>query len=58
VFQSAPGAKKIGRSALVALLLLTPVIAQIQNQPDDGQWIMPAKNYASTRSRAGMKPLR
>src|SRR5947209_7056761 len=23
--------------------------AQIQNQPDDGQWIMPAKNYASTR---------
>ena len=22
---------------------------QIQNQPDDGQWIMPAKNYASTR---------
>jgi PQQ-dependent dehydrogenase (methanol/ethanol family) len=23
--------------------------AQIQNQPDDGQWLMPAKNYASTR---------
>jgi lanthanide-dependent methanol dehydrogenase len=23
--------------------------AQIQNQPDDGQWIMAAKNYASTR---------
>ena len=23
--------------------------AQIQNQPDDGQWPMPAKNYASTR---------
>src|SRR6476620_10977523 len=26
-----------------------PAIGQIQNQPDDGQWIMPAKNYASTR---------
>ena len=23
--------------------------AQIQNQPDDGQWTMPAKNFASTR---------
>src|SRR3954465_14558914 len=23
--------------------------AQIQNQPDDGQWVMAAKNYASTR---------
>jgi PQQ-dependent dehydrogenase (methanol/ethanol family) len=27
-----------------------PVLrGQIQNQADDGQWIMPAKNYASTR---------
>ena len=26
-----------------------PAIGQIQNQPDDGQWMMPAKNYASTR---------
>src|SRR3954452_18033278 len=26
-----------------------PAIAQIQNQADDGQWVMPAKNYASTR---------
>src|SRR3954462_5614227 len=25
------------------------VRAQIQNQADDGQWIMPAKNFASTR---------
>jgi PQQ-dependent dehydrogenase (methanol/ethanol family) len=25
------------------------LFAQIQNQPDDGQWTMPAKNYASTR---------
>lgn len=32
-----------------ALLLATGVNAQIQNQPDDGQWTMPAKNYASTR---------
>jgi lanthanide-dependent methanol dehydrogenase len=35
------------------LLLLVPLaavsVAQIQNQPDDGQWTMPAKNYASTR---------
>src|SRR5437764_13977549 len=23
--------------------------SDIQNQPDDGQWVMPAKNYASTR---------
>src|ERR1044071_4542423 len=30
-------------------LALLPAIAQIQNQPDDGQWVMPAKNYASTR---------
>ena len=36
-------------SAIVVLLngLLLP--GQIQNQPDDGQWTMPAKNYASTR---------
>ncbi len=26
-----------------------PSAAQIQNQADDGQWTMPAKNYASTR---------
>lgn len=34
-----------------SLLLLSaiPVSAQIQNQADDGQWIMPAKNYSSTR---------
>ncbi len=25
------------------------LLAQIQNQPDDGQWVMAAKNYASTR---------
>jgi len=34
---------------LLAILFLTPAIAQIQNQPDDGQWPMAAKNYASTR---------
>ncbi|MDQ6679321.1 MAG: methanol/ethanol family PQQ-dependent dehydrogenase [Acidobacteriota bacterium] len=28
---------------------ICPAAAQIQNQPDDGQWTMPAKNYASTR---------
>jgi PQQ-dependent dehydrogenase (methanol/ethanol family) len=35
--------------AVLALLLVAPASAQIQNQPDDGQWVMPAKNYASTR---------
>lgn len=30
-------------------LTLTCGFAQIQNQPDDGQWQMPAKNPASTR---------
>ncbi|MBZ5583285.1 MAG: methanol/ethanol family PQQ-dependent dehydrogenase [Acidobacteriia bacterium] len=34
---------------LSTLFLMAPAIAQIQNQPDDGQWPMPAKNYASTR---------
>src|SRR5215831_9289282 len=43
------GAPKFGRPALLAILFLTPAIAQIQNQPDDGQWPMAAKNYASTR---------
>ena len=33
-------------SGLVAVALLD---CQIQNQPDDGQWTMAAKNYASTR---------
>ncbi len=31
------------------LLLWGSGFSQIQNQPDDGQWVMPAKNYASTR---------
>jgi lanthanide-dependent methanol dehydrogenase len=30
-------------------LFAASLTAQIQNQPDDGQWTMPAKNYASTR---------
>ena len=38
----------------VALLLsssgrVSTSFAQIQNQPDDGQWVMAPKNYASTR---------
>jgi lanthanide-dependent methanol dehydrogenase len=37
------------RLGVAALLFLAPASAQIQNQPDDGQWIMAAKNYASTR---------
>src|SRR5947209_12087860 len=36
--------------ALAAVFLLSVAAhTQIQNQTDDGQWIMPAKNYASTR---------
>jgi lanthanide-dependent methanol dehydrogenase len=34
---------------LISLGSLYPVAAQIQNQPDDGQWLMAPKNYASTR---------
>jgi PQQ-dependent dehydrogenase (methanol/ethanol family) len=38
------------RNILCAALFLSTVCwGQIQNQPDDGQWVMPAKNYASTR---------
>ena len=41
-----------GRSpqlALLAMLFAVPGPGQIQNQPDDGQWVMAPKNYASTR---------
>jgi lanthanide-dependent methanol dehydrogenase len=41
-----------GTAAARAGILLTCAIctsAQIQNQPDDGQWVMAPKNYASTR---------
>lgn len=34
---------------MLGVLTGTPIFGQIQNQPDDGQWTMPAKNYASTR---------
>src|ERR671939_409589 len=33
----------------VASLLAPPAGSQIQKQKNDGQWIMPAKDYASTR---------
>jgi len=33
----------------VTMLFARAAFSQIQNQPDDGQWIMPAKNFASTR---------
>ncbi len=43
-------AAETGAGAFVAIFLLAfPAYAQIQNQPDDGQWTMAAKNYASTR---------
>jgi alcohol dehydrogenase (cytochrome c) len=35
--------------SIVAVFFALPAFAQIQNQPDDGQWIMAPKNYASTR---------
>jgi alcohol dehydrogenase (cytochrome c) len=35
--------------AATVLLAVSPVDSQIQNQPDDGQWTMPAKDFASTR---------
>ena len=34
---------------VLAGCITCPILPQIQNQADDGQWIMPAKNYASTR---------
>ncbi len=34
---------------LLPALWIAAASAQIQNQPDDGQWVMAAKNYASTR---------
>src|SRR5512142_1043862 len=34
---------------LFVALQAAAAYSQIQNQPDDGQWVMPAKNYASTR---------
>src|SRR5436853_3739420 len=41
--------KPTARSASIVALLVAPLFGQIQNQPDDGQWPMAAKNYASTR---------
>jgi hypothetical protein len=32
----------------VSVLVNSPASAQIQNQEDDGQWVMPAKTFAST----------
>jgi PQQ-dependent dehydrogenase (methanol/ethanol family) len=42
---------RLGFSVLASFLLsyALPASAQIQNQPDDGQWVMAPKNYASTR---------
>jgi alcohol dehydrogenase (cytochrome c) len=37
------------RWLLLALSLPGQAVSQIQNQADDGQWTMAAKNYASTR---------
>jgi PQQ-dependent dehydrogenase (methanol/ethanol family) len=41
----------MGKTSGLALAVWTPLFAfsQIQNQPDDFQWPMAAKNYASTR---------
>lgn len=37
------------RASMLALFVASLAFGQIQNQADDGQWIMAAKNYASTR---------
>lgn len=37
------------RVPIAVLIVCAPLFCQIQNQPDDGQWPMAAKNYASTR---------
>jgi lanthanide-dependent methanol dehydrogenase len=37
------------QAVTVTTLLASFCSGQIQNPPDDGQWVMPAKNYASTR---------
>jgi len=37
------------RIGLALVVVALPGWAQIQNQPDDGQWVMAPKNYASTR---------
>jgi alcohol dehydrogenase (cytochrome c) len=34
---------------LCNFFVASALLAQIQNQPDDGQWLMAPKNYASTR---------
>ncbi len=41
--------ERSSRPFLAVLLMALPSLAQIQNQPDDGQWPMAPKNYASTR---------
>lgn len=46
--------RRPARLALVGVLFVVPgfvssAFSQIQNQPDDGQWVMAPKNYASTR---------
>ena len=40
---------KFRRLLVLGIVLSSYSLAQIQNQPDDGQWPMAAKNYASTR---------
>src|SRR5690349_23196669 len=39
----------MSRSLCFLVFIPSALLGQIQNQPDDGQWTMPAKNYASTR---------
>jgi PQQ-dependent dehydrogenase (methanol/ethanol family) len=46
VHSSLRGAKPL---SLLLVVMVAPGFAQIQNQPDDGQWTMAPKNYASTR---------
>src|SRR5579883_3549505 len=43
------GSARVIKTIGAFLLTAAALFGQIQNQPDDGQWVMPAKNYASTR---------
>jgi lanthanide-dependent methanol dehydrogenase len=40
---------RVGTCLALIALTAASTFAQIQNQPDDGQWVMAPKNYASTR---------
>src|SRR6266516_3198485 len=40
---------KLALETISFSVLAAPLFGQIQNPPDDGQWVMAPKNYASSR---------